>query len=260
MPRDPRLYITVHNGMPDHPKVAGLSDGGFRLLVSMWCWCSRNETDGKVKAAIWTRQGDAKSRRELIAEGLVERDGKDFLMHDYLEHQMSAQEIADIRAKRQAAGRKGGKAKASALASAKQVPEPAPSKPVADLDSKKPTYSPTSTGNGNVPVGAAARIVKAYVESAKANDIPTPDESQNAVSRSARSLLDQGFSEEDVLEAARNAAVGGWTNLAAQLQRDSARANPTATVQSVGEQRAHGAMEAARLVALEDHRNGRAIG
>ena len=57
--------------------------------------------------------------------------------------------------------------------------------------------------------------------------MPTPDESQAKVDRSARSLLAQGIPLEDILEAARNAAVGGWTDLATQLQRDAARASPT---------------------------------
>lgn len=136
MPRDERTYITVHDGLPDHPKIDGLSDAAFRLLITMWCWCSRNRTDGKVKAASWSKRGTAKARRELIAAGLVVADGEDFAMHDYLEHQRSAQEIEDLSAVRRLAGSKGGKARASAIASAKAFAKQTASKSVAESDTE----------------------------------------------------------------------------------------------------------------------------
>jgi hypothetical protein len=133
---DTRTYIRVHDGLDEHPKVEGLSDAAFRLLVSAWCYCSRNLTDGRLTDAAWRKRGTPKARRELLAVGLaVQRHG--FVeMHDYLEHQRSADEVADLRSKRAEAGRRGGKAKANALASAspvaKQELEQTPSKPVAE--------------------------------------------------------------------------------------------------------------------------------
>ena len=52
MPADRRTYITVHDGMPEHPKVDALSDKAFRALVGLWCWCSRNLTDGDRKSVV----------------------------------------------------------------------------------------------------------------------------------------------------------------------------------------------------------------
>lgn len=96
---DTRTYIRVHDGMPDHPKVDGLSDRAFRLLVEEWCWCSRHTTDGRIPGARWKKRHTPKARTELIAVGLVELlPGGDILMHDYLEHQRSAEEIADAKA------------------------------------------------------------------------------------------------------------------------------------------------------------------
>lgn len=120
MPRDPRVYITVHNGMPEHPKVEGLSDGAFRLLIELWCLCSRSESDGLVKAATWTKRGTAKARRELLAEGLAHQVPGGVEMHDYLQHQRSRSEIAALREKRAKAGAKGGHATAEARALAEQ--------------------------------------------------------------------------------------------------------------------------------------------
>lgn len=104
---DGRTYIRVHDGIDEHPKIVGLPDGAFRILIESWCYCSRNLTDGRITVAAWKRIGTAKTRRQLIEAGLaVQRDG--FVeMHDYLEHQRSADEVAEYRAKKQAAGAKG---------------------------------------------------------------------------------------------------------------------------------------------------------
>jgi hypothetical protein len=108
MPRDPRTYITVHDGMPDHPKIEVLSDKAFRLLVTCWCWCSQKTTDGFIRESSWTKKGTPATRRELIAEGLVHIVDGGVEMHDYLEHQRSADEIAEQRATKQESGRLGG--------------------------------------------------------------------------------------------------------------------------------------------------------
>lgn len=95
---DPRTYIRVHDGMPDHPKVEPLSDAAFRLLVTTWCWCSRHLTNGHISARLWAKRGTARTRRELIDAGLAEvLDSGDILIHDYLEHQRSAEEVQEIR-------------------------------------------------------------------------------------------------------------------------------------------------------------------
>lgn len=101
---DDRTYIRLHDGMPDHPKVESLSDRAFRLLVETWCWCSRHLTDGRVPAAIWAKRGTPKARRELLAAGLVQDCGDHFVMHDYLEHQRSAEQVRELKAVRASVG------------------------------------------------------------------------------------------------------------------------------------------------------------
>lgn len=136
---DTRTYIRVHDGMPDHPKVDGLSDGAFRLLITMWCWCSRHLTDGHIPTATWSKRGTPKARRELVTAGLAVVTDGGVQMHDYLEHQRSSDEVEELRRKRQEAGRKGGNAKAKNLASAKQPPQQTPSKPVPESESDTET-------------------------------------------------------------------------------------------------------------------------
>ena len=145
MPRDTRPFITVHDGMPDHPKIEGLSDAAFRLLVTTWCWCNRNRTDGKVTQASWAKRGTPKARRELVDAGLAVPSEDGVQMHDYLEHQRSAAEIDELAEKRREAGRKGGLARASARASAKQTPEQTGSKPQAELEVEEERARHTSS-------------------------------------------------------------------------------------------------------------------
>ncbi len=150
MPRDPRTYITVHDGMPEHPKIEPLSDAAFRLLVTTWCWCSRQQTDGHVPAAVWARRGTTRTRGELMAVGLVEAVPNGVTVHDYTEHQRTADEIAELRAKRAEAGKRGGLAKAAgkqapskplanAMANGKQTLQQTPSKPLAETETETET-------------------------------------------------------------------------------------------------------------------------
>lgn len=131
---DDRLFFKLHNGFPEHPKTIELSDKAFRQLVEAWCYCSRNLNDGFLTKAQFLKFFSPKSRGELTAVGFVRAEGDTFIMHDYLEHQMSAQQVLDLRKHRQEAGAKGGKAKANRLASAKQMPEQMPSKSLPDID------------------------------------------------------------------------------------------------------------------------------
>lgn len=89
-----------------------------------------------------------------------------------------------------------------------------------------PTNSPNSPGLRNAPTGFIPRVIRTYVDTAHGAGRPAPEESQARVDRSARSLIAQGYPPDDILEAARNAALAGWTDLATQLQRDAARTNP----------------------------------
>jgi len=131
---DDRTFIKVHDGMPDHPKIEPLSDAAFRLLITMWCWSSRHLTDGRIPEVSWSKRGTAKARAELVTAGLVVAEHGGYRMHDYLKHQRSAADVAELKEKRREAGKKGGQAKANALALAKQKPKQNASKHVAETE------------------------------------------------------------------------------------------------------------------------------
>jgi hypothetical protein len=105
---DDRTYIRLHDGMPDHPKVVGLSDAAFRLYVEAMCWCSRYLTDGVLKPAA-LRHWAPRPVRELTEVGLIEHHGSPpgperWLIHDYTEHQRTAVQVAEAREVKRSAG------------------------------------------------------------------------------------------------------------------------------------------------------------
>jgi hypothetical protein len=112
-------YVRIDVLLPDNPKLDGLSAAAKWTLVELWCYCGQHLTDGHVRDAKWKQFGTPNIRRQLVEHGLAERNGSGYLMHDYLDHQRSRADVAGLKEKRAAAGRKGGNAKANA----KQVPE-----------------------------------------------------------------------------------------------------------------------------------------
>lgn len=121
MRRDTRNFITVTASMPESEKVEGLSDAAFRALVETWCWCFRQQNDGRMTRSAWERRTTPKVRRELetpIAPDrapLVEDCGDGWVqMHDYTDHQQSRADKERLSAARSEAGKRGGEAKARA--------------------------------------------------------------------------------------------------------------------------------------------------
>lgn len=163
MSADRRTYIRVHDGMPEHPKVIGLSNAAFRAYVELLCWSSRHLTDGAVPAAAALRVARPKTLCELTAAGLLESDSDTYALHDYLLHQRSRQEVADAVDQRRAAGQRGGQAKASRLAGAKRVATE--SLPISL--SEPPSEMPTETASKALP--------ESETETEKYNP-PTPSE------------------------------------------------------------------------------------
>lgn len=107
-PFDDRPFVRLEHGMPENPKVVGLSDAAFRLYIEVICWCSRQESDGLVPEAMMKRLGRPKPIRELTDSGLLDVIlGGAFQVHDYLVHQRSREEIAAFRASRSDSGKKG---------------------------------------------------------------------------------------------------------------------------------------------------------
>lgn len=200
MRRDTRPYITVHNGMPEHPKVEDLSDAAFRALVTLWCWCSRNETDGWVTPNVWAKRTSAAIRRELLVS-LVEDHGDRLYMHDYLEHQRSAQEIADLRDKRSKAGAKGGKSAASARANAQASATANGKQTDSKIQAETETESPTETSPPRPEVESLCQRLADRIE---ANGSPRPTITRRWLDECRRML------DRDKRDVARTERLIDW--------------------------------------------------
>lgn len=107
-------YVRLDVLMPEHPKMSGLSDKAFRTFIELLCYCGRQRTDGLVDGRTWKRHGTPKARAELVDRGVVdpltEGDGgsSGVVIHAYLEHNRSRQQIDELAARRAEAGRIGG--------------------------------------------------------------------------------------------------------------------------------------------------------
>lgn len=122
--KDRRTYVKVHDGLPDHPKVIEAGGEAGWLYVCGLAYASRQLTDGVLPRRLVRRLTDG-SNPEASASALVRvglwHEGEHncptcpvapadaYVIHDYLDHQRSASEVADLRAKRAAAGQRGGK-------------------------------------------------------------------------------------------------------------------------------------------------------
>ncbi|MFC8983874.1 hypothetical protein [Streptomyces sp. NPDC057115] len=122
--KDKRTYVKVHDGLPDHPKIIEAGGEAGWLYICGLAYASRQLTDGVLPKRLVRRLTDG-SNPEANASALVRvglwHDGEhacpkcpqagpdSYVIHDYLDHQRSASEVADLRAKRAAAGQRGGK-------------------------------------------------------------------------------------------------------------------------------------------------------
>ena len=100
-------WVRLDDGFGDHPKIIGLSSAAFRAFVVGLCYCSRHLTDGHIPAAAVNAVARGGAVRELEAAGLWERNGNGIVIHDYLDFQLSAEQIRAKRASDSARKRKG---------------------------------------------------------------------------------------------------------------------------------------------------------
>jgi len=109
----------------EHPKVEPLSDAAFRTFVAMNGYSRRQKLDGRIPAVVARKRWKVRALTELLdshpERPLLLLDGNTYVLREYAEHQFTTQDEADLHEKRSKAGALGGKAKAAAVASARQM-------------------------------------------------------------------------------------------------------------------------------------------
>lgn len=94
-------YAQIDTEALTHPKIAGLSDGAFRVWVAALAYCQRHLTDGALPADGLHALGvkvHPKACDELVAKRLWERTEQGFSVHDYLAWNTSRAEVEAKRA------------------------------------------------------------------------------------------------------------------------------------------------------------------
>jgi hypothetical protein len=94
-------WVKLDDGLPNHAKVADLSDAAFRTYITSLCFCSSALTDGELTDGQLKRLARPKAdRQELLDAGLWEpREGGGVVIHDFLHYQPSR---AQVQARRKA--------------------------------------------------------------------------------------------------------------------------------------------------------------
>jgi hypothetical protein len=98
-------WVRVDDGFDEHPKIDALGDAAFRLHVAALCYCARTLSDGHVpaaKAGRLTATARPKVIAELVAAGVWEAVTDGYVIHDYLDYQLSREKVLNEREKTRA--------------------------------------------------------------------------------------------------------------------------------------------------------------
>lgn len=108
-------WFKIDDSFYDHPKVFDAPDCAVALWTRAGTWSARNLTEGFVPSGMPARLCDDPDTavKELVRRGLWLRTAGGYRFHDWTEYQPSRDAVEDLRAKRAAAGRLGGQARAA---------------------------------------------------------------------------------------------------------------------------------------------------
>jgi hypothetical protein len=229
MATDRRTYVRVHDGLPDHPKIAEVGGMAAWLYVSGLCYASRHLTDGIIPIRLVARLTDLPDA-EALASRLLEanlwhraqHDCKDcpqgigavYVVHDYMDHQRSAAEVRELSEKRAAAGRNGGRASgetrrgnAKAEANAKQVLKQTRSKIEAETETETQLKEEEllTSATASPPADAKPKVASKQPKKAKAAPEPRPDV-EALCNRLVELMAENGSDKPDVSDAWRTHA------------------------------------------------------
>ena len=168
-------WFRIEGRMPQHRKVAPLSDAAFRLHITSGAWSCDEGTDGLIPGPVVpTLTAAPRGKRlidaiqELLDAGVWDLRDNVYQIHDYLDWNISAAELAKRRADKVSAGQAGGKrsgeqrrsrTEAAASALLKQTrsktqalsdPDPGSDpKEIKDQDHAREDAPPRSVGNSD---------------------------------------------------------------------------------------------------------------
>lgn len=150
-------WVRIAQSMPNHPKIAPLTDKAFRALIEMICYSAQYDLDGEVPVGLANRLWSEDVLTELAsndgdAPSISERDGV-YVIHGYADMQETRAQRERKREMLRENGRKGGLAKRKQ--NAKPLPSKLPSKMLSknvaeeEKEEEKEIYTPYSPPRGD---------------------------------------------------------------------------------------------------------------
>lgn len=104
-------WVRLDDGFAEHPKVLSVSVQARWAYISALCYSNRRQTDGVIPRTSLSILGvSPKQADELVKARLWDAQGNDFMIHDFLEYNLTKEQITERATRRSAAGAVGGSA------------------------------------------------------------------------------------------------------------------------------------------------------
>lgn len=170
-------WVKLDDAFAEHPKIVGLSDGAFRLLVAAFCYCGRWNTDGVVpKTAL---KMPRRCVNELVSRGNWHAAGHEcetcppvandaYYVHEFLVYNPSAEEVETAQERRSEKARKAARARWE----------------------KRPSLPPSSA-NGNTPSMLGAVLPDAPVPTVSSSPSTSEPPHPQAVDDEEELIVDE---------------------------------------------------------------------
>lgn len=182
-------WFKVDDKSHSHAKVIDAGNAAWGALVRLGAWASDHATDGEVPARVARAFATPEEVADLVRVGLLEESEHGFyVIHDFLQWNPSAKEVAKVRKERAKAGRKGarqtnGKRAANESAIAGPVADALPAACTESVTAKaRPDPIPDPDPGRSKSAAAASRPPRAR---AKPGKTPREPRASHAVDRAS---------------------------------------------------------------------------
>jgi hypothetical protein len=183
-------WVKLTDDFTEHRKLLEAGPLAGWLWIAGLAWSNRNGTDGRIPLQVVSRlaafdgvgvytgtySGEDVDVRNLavvlVNVGLWEEVEGGFYIHDYSDYQLTTDQLAELREKKVAAGRAGGKARASALAKAGDEAE---SKPDPRIPLPDSSLSSANGFNRELPQGLWMMVAEEKLKAQKPGSVTTPE-------------------------------------------------------------------------------------
>jgi hypothetical protein len=103
-------WLKLDDAFWANPKIVEAGNEAAGAYVRMLSYCAQQLTDGHIKESAAKVIANQRIRKRLVDHGLLERNGKGWVIPDFLDFNPSREKVEATRKARSEAGKKGGKA------------------------------------------------------------------------------------------------------------------------------------------------------